>query len=141
MTSSASASSAAEMKYLPPEISQSSPSRRAVVLTAWLLDPESGSVRQNAIFTVPAAMPGSQRCLISGEPWAARMDPQMAGEITVSSSGIPCAASSSMTTASSDRPAPPPPYSSGRCTPSMPDAPSSAHSSSTLSPARDFSRK
>ena len=43
--------------------------RRAVVLTLWLLDPASGSVRPNAIFFVPSAIAGSQCCFISSDAW------------------------------------------------------------------------
>jgi hypothetical protein len=42
------------------------------------------------------------------------MLPQIAGEITQMSMGIPLAASSSTTTTASAMPPPPPPYSSGR---------------------------
>ena len=97
--------------------------RRAVVLTLWLFDPASGSVSANAIFRVPSARPGSQLAFISADACAARIEPQMAGEMTAISSGRPCAASSSVTTTSSASPAPPPPYSAGRCTPTAPANP------------------
>ena len=105
------------------------------MLTLWLFDPASGSVSANAIRRVPSARPGSQLAFMSAEACAARIEPQMAGEITAISSGSPCAASSSVTTTSSARPAPPPPYSSGRCTPSRPAWPRSAHSSAMWPPA------
>ncbi len=88
---------------------QPDPVRVAAVLTLWLFEPASGSVRANAILRVPSARPGSQRAFRSADPWAAMIEPQMAGEITAISIGIPWAASSSRMTTSSDRPAPPPP--------------------------------
>ncbi len=117
-------------------ITQPASVRRAVVLTLWLFDPASGSVSANAIFRVPSARPGSQLAFISADACAARIEPQMAGEMTAISNGIPCAASSSVMMTSSLSPAPPPPYSAGRCTPSSPAWPSSAHSSAMFPPAR-----
>ena len=58
---------------------------------------------------MPSAMPGSQRCLSSWLPCASMIVPQMAGEMTIISSGQPCVAISSITTARSDMVPPPPP--------------------------------
>src|SRR6201995_3203164 len=125
----ASAWSAPLIQYLVPLITYESPSRRAVVFSAWVLDPASGSVIANDRVWVPSASPGSQVRFSSGDPCAARIEPQIAGAITIISSGQPAAATSSITAHSSGRPAPPPPYSSGRCTPRNPAAPSSSYSS------------
>ena len=81
------------------------------------LEPASGSVIANAIFTAPLASPGSQRSFCSVVPDRAMTVAQIAGETTMSSSGQPAAASSSATIASSTMPCPPPPYSSGTLTP------------------------
>ena len=99
------------------------------MLSACVFDPASGSVIANDMVLVPLASPGSQACFSSGDPCAAMIDPQMAGAMTIISSGQPAAETSSMTAHSSARPAPPPPYSSGRCTPRNPAAPSSSYSS------------
>ena len=124
----ASAWSAPEIQYLVPLITYASPYRCAVVASAWVLEPASGSVIANDMVRVPSARPGSQARFSSGDPCAAMMDPQMAGAMTIISSGHPAAETSSMTAVSSLRPAPPP-YSSGRCTPRNPPAPSSPYSS------------
>ncbi len=123
-----------------PLSSQSLPSRRAVVVMRWLLEPASGSVIANAIVMVPSAIPGSQRFFWSSVPNFAMIVPLMAGETTISSSGQPPADISSITMASSYMPAPPPPYSSGRLTPMKPSLPASDHNSSVCSSARAFSR-
>jgi hypothetical protein len=71
----------------------------------------------NAIFVVPSAKPGSQRCCCSSVPKRAITVAQMAGETTISSIGQPAVASSSQTAARSPMPPPPPPNSSGTATP------------------------
>ena len=81
------------------------------------LEPASGSVIANDIFTLPSANQGSQRSRCSAVPLAAITDAAIAGDTTTSSSGQPAAASSSATMHSSTIPAPPPPYSSGTATP------------------------
>ncbi len=95
-----------------------SPSRVAVVAILWLLEPASGSVMANAIFSSPEPKRGSHDSFCcSSEPKWAMMVAQMAGDTTSSSRGQPLAASSSRTMASSAIPIPPPPYSAGTFTP------------------------
>src|SRR5699024_7258684 len=135
-----SAWSTPEMKVFCPEITHSSPERRAVVVILWELEPASGSVMANAAVISPDAMPGSHVRFCSSVPNLERMLPLIAGETTIMSRPAPAADSSSSTRASSYMPAPPPPYSSGMLTPSRPSFPASAHSSLVVSPASDFSR-
>lgn len=68
-----------EMKVFWPEMIQSEPSRRAVVVIRWLLLPASGSVIAKAAMVSPEAMPGSQRCFCSSVPNREMMVPLMAG--------------------------------------------------------------
>lgn len=72
-----------EMKTLRPVRIQSSPSRRAVVVMRWELDPASGSVMPKAMVRLPSARPGSQACFWSSVPKRAMTVPQMAGETTI----------------------------------------------------------
>src|SRR3954454_6197766 len=71
----------------------------------------------------------SHRASCSGVPCRASTEPAMAGETTISSSGQPANASSSITAASSVIPRPPPSNSSGMLTPTNPFSASASHSS------------
>ncbi len=106
-----------ETNTLRPLRTQTVPSRRAVVVMRWELDPASGSVMPKAILREPSARPGSQVRFWPSVPKRAMTVPQMAGETTSISSGQPAAPNSSSTRESSAMPPPPPPYSSGRLTP------------------------
>ena len=64
------------------------------------------------------------------------IEPQIAGETTIISSGAPAADASSSTAARSAMPPPPPPYSSGMLTPRKPFWPISSHISVILPPSR-----
>ncbi len=105
------------MNVFCPFSTQPAPSRRAVVVMRWELEPASGSVIANAILTEPSAKRGSQCFFWSSVPDRAMIVAQIAGDTTMSSSGQPAAASSSHTAARSPMPPPPPPYSSGTLTP------------------------
>ena len=59
-----------EMKVLTPFTTYWSPSRTAVVDILLGSDPAPGSVIAMQLRVRPAAMPGSQRCLIASEPWS-----------------------------------------------------------------------
>ena len=74
-------------------------------------------------------IPRSQRSFCSGVPWRASTLPAIAGETTISSSGQPACASSSITAASSVIPRPPPSNSSGMLTPTNPFSASASQSS------------
>ncbi|CAO0835722.1 hypothetical protein SMICM17S_06935 [Streptomyces microflavus] len=100
-----------------PVSSQSVPSRRAVVVIRWELEPASGSVIPKAMVRVPSARPGSHFCFCSSVPKRAMTVPQIAGETIIMRRGEPAAPNSSSTMESSAMPPPPPPYSSGRFTP------------------------
>lgn len=106
------ASSTPEMNVFWPLITHWSPSRVAVVVIWWELEPASASVMPKAIRCEPSAMPGSQRCFCSSVPQRLMIEPQIAGETTIISSGAPAAADSSRTAARSAMPPPPPPCSS-----------------------------
>ena len=139
-TSTACAWSTPEIQTFWPLRIQSLPSRRAVVVIRWELEPASGSVMANAIVSEPSAIPGTQRFFCSSVPNLAMMVPLMAGDTTISSSAQPAAAISSITSASSYMPAPPPPYSSGRFTPRKPSLPASSQSSVVCSWVRALRR-
>lgn len=113
----ASAMSTPETNTFRPVSSQSSPSRRAVVVMRWELEPASGSVMPKAMVRVPSARPGSHCCFWRSVPKRAMTVPQIAGETIIMRSGDPAAPNSSRTMESSTIPPPPPPYSSGRLTP------------------------
>ncbi len=113
----ASAMSTPDTKTLRPVRIQSVPSRRAVVVIRWELEPASGSVMPKAMVRVPSARPGSHCCFCSSVPNRAMTVPQIAGDTIIIRSGEPAAPNSSSTMDSSAMPPPPPPYSSGRFTP------------------------
>ena len=106
-----------EMNTLRPLRIQSSPSRRAVVVMRWELEPASGSVMPKAMVRVPSARAGSHSCFCASVPKRAITVPQIAGETTIIRRGQPAAPNSSRTMESSEMPPPPPPYASGRLTP------------------------
>src|SRR5690349_10734563 len=109
-----------DVQYFVPLMRHPSPDGCAVVVTMWLFEPASGSVIAKAIFSEPSAIPGSHCDFISWLPCLSRIEPQIAGEMTLISSGQPWVAVSSMMTARSVMVPPPPPYSTERCTPRNP---------------------
>jgi hypothetical protein len=117
-TSTFSTSSTPEMNVLPPLRRQPPSSSRYPVVVIWCeFEPASDSVMEKAMVVVPSAMPGSHRFFCSSVPYCAMIVPTIAGETTISNSGLPAAASSSQTAARSPMSPPPPPYSSGTATP------------------------
>ncbi len=105
------------MKTLRPVRTQSVPSRRAVVVMRWLLEPASGSVMPKDIMRVPSARVGSQSSFCASVPKREMTVPQIAGGDDHHQQGLPAAPISSSTRESSVIPPPPPPYASGRLTP------------------------
>ena len=67
-TTATSASDPLVIHILVPEMTQSSPSRRARVRIEPGSEPESGSVSPKQPISSPSAMPGSQRCFCSSLP-------------------------------------------------------------------------
>ena len=59
--------------------------------------PASGSVIANATLVVPAAIGRTNRSFCSSVPCRAMIEPTIAGDTTIKSSGVPLAASSSPT--------------------------------------------
>ena len=84
-------------------------SRVSVVEMLWEFVPASGSVIANATFVVPAAIGRTNFSFCSSVPCLAMIEPTIAGDTTISSRGVPLAASSSPTAKRPDMPSPPPP--------------------------------
>ena len=68
-TTATSATDASPIHRFAPSRTQPSPSRRAVVVIAAGSEPPCGSVRAKHPISSPVAMPGSQRCFCSSEPY------------------------------------------------------------------------
>ena len=68
-TTATSASDARPIQRFAPSSTQPSPSRRATVVIAAGSLPPCGSVSAKQPISSPAAMPGSQRCFCSSEPY------------------------------------------------------------------------
>ena len=84
-------------------------SRVSVVEMLCEFVPASGSVIANATFVVPAAIGRTNLSFCSSVPCLAMIEPTIAGDTTIRSSGVPFAASSSPTANRPDMPSPPPP--------------------------------
>jgi hypothetical protein len=68
-TTATSATEARPIQRFAPSITQSSPSRRAVVVIAAGSEPPCGSVSAKHPMSSPFAMPGSHRCFCSSVPY------------------------------------------------------------------------
>src|SRR5690606_19807705 len=130
-TTATSATEPLVIHILVPSMTQSDPSRRARVRIPAGLDPKSGSVSPKQPTSSPAAMPGSQACFCSSEPYRqiAYMDSDPCTDTRLRT---PESAASSSRQASPYETAfvPAQPYPD-RCMPSSPSLPASRASSAT----------